>query len=178
VTEVWRDVPGFEGWYQASSLGRVRSVDRYINQCNNGTWCDVLYRGKILKPKVDKDGYERLNLRRLGMNAVHRIVALTFIPNPQAKPQVNHINGQRADNRVENLEWCTNSENHLHAHHVLGRICDNAPTKRTLVVKPDGTAVVFERAIEAARHIGVVKNAVYNAARAGTKTKGCRVYYV
>lgn len=178
MIEVWRDIPGYENCYQASNLGRVRSLDRYIAQLNNGTVCNVLYRGKVLKPAIDKDGYERLKLRSLKINAVHRIVALTFIPNPENKPQVNHINGNRADNRIENLEWCTNSENHIHAHRILGRTCDNAPTKRTKVVFPDGTEQLFERGIEAANALGVVKSAIYNAARAGTKTKGCRVYYV
>lgn len=103
VNETWKDIPGYENLYQISSTGRVKSLN---------------YRGtgkeKLLKPGLDKDGYYYVSLCKNGERKnfkVHRLVALTFIPNPDNKECVDHINGIRNDNRVENLRWCTVKEN-------------------------------------------------------------------
>lgn len=117
VKEIWKDVPGYEGLYQVSNLGRVRSLDRYIPHSLGGK---SFVKGRILsdKPRGKNGRYCRVILYRNGIHlgeSVHRIVAKTFIPNPDNKPQVNHINGIRTDNRVANLEWCTAKENDKHA---------------------------------------------------------------
>ena len=114
--EVWKDIPGYEGYYQASNMGRVRSVSR---RRMDGLWKT----GRVLKPDRLKDGYEQVALKvnkHTDYEKVHRLVALTFIANPEGKPQVNHKNGIKHDNMVENLEWMTCSENTLHAYRVLG----------------------------------------------------------
>jgi len=119
--EIWKPIKGYEKYYEVSTLGRVRSLDRI---CRNG----VRKSGKILKPNVLKDGYSQIALIvdcEKKYEKVHRLVALAFIDNPQNKPQVNHKNGIRHDNRMENLEWVTISENHRHAFDVLGK----KPTK-------------------------------------------------
>lgn len=102
--EIWKDVVGYEGLYQVSNLGKVRSLDRVVKR----GWC---YKGKLLTPTVNKDnGYLYVNLA--GKNkTVHRLVALAFIPNPENKPCVGHKDTNRQNAKASNLEWVTYSEN-------------------------------------------------------------------
>lgn len=109
--EIWKDIAGLEGMYQVSNKGRVRSL-RYKIYRKDGREC--WNRPKILKPMYMTSGYKYVYLG--GKNrSIHRLVATTFISNPEGKKQVNHINMDKHDNRVENLEWVTPSENQQHA---------------------------------------------------------------
>jgi hypothetical protein len=116
MEEVWKDVVGYEGLYQVSNIGRIKSVKRYANSKSNKLRSVP---EKIIKSKINKHGYECVQLHDDGARkhiTVHRVVALAFITNSCGKPQINHIDGIKTNNSVTNMEWCTNSENMIHAH--------------------------------------------------------------
>lgn len=177
MKEIWRTVRGC-AWLEASSTGRVRTLDRYVRQRNR--WGEVMWRrqyGRVLKQKADKDGYLHVSGKGLPTVVVSRLVALAFIKNPEGKPQVNHKDGDVANNRPINLEWATNSENHLHAYRVLNRTPPRNGCKPTELTSESGKRR-FDSATAAAKSLGVVKTAVMNAVRSGGLVQGCRAAYV
>lgn len=107
--EIWKDIEGYEGLYQVSDLGRVKSLIRY----HNTSW-------RILTPRLQHNGYLMVTLSKNNIKnqiSVHRLVAFTFISNPENKKCVNHKDGNKQNNTLANLEWVTNRENS--AHHFL-----------------------------------------------------------
>lgn len=113
----WQPIKGYEGYYEISNYGDVRSVTRVVSR--GGPTGDLVKPGKFRRAHVTPKGYLRLALVRDGSqrnHLVHRLVADAFIPNPDNKPEVNHRNGDKRDNRASNLEWATTSENQVHAY--------------------------------------------------------------
>lgn len=110
--KTWKDIEGFEGYYQISNCGNVRSLDRFDGIRN--------LKGKCLKQSLKQNGYLQVGLRKNGKRkwfSIHRLVAIHFIDNPEKKPQVNHIDCNKQNNNVNNLEWVTAKTNYKHAEH-------------------------------------------------------------
>lgn len=128
MDEIWKDVVGYEGLYKVSNMGRVKRLGKVINRIakdkregkrSQGSYEQVIIlKDKILKPQMKEKGYLVVGLVKDGKQKrifIHRLVAIAFIPNPNNKPEVNHLNGNKGDNRVDNLEWVTSEENNKHA---------------------------------------------------------------
>lgn len=140
--EIWKDINGYEGLYQVSSLGRVRSLDRLDR-------AGVFRKGKIIKSFTIPSGYNYVSLHKDGKKknkSIHRLVALAFLERTSDNLDVNHKNGDKDDNRASNLEWCTHSDNMKHA------VCTGLHIKfgqrKVLCVE---TGVIYDSAVEAAK---------------------------
>lgn len=110
--EIWKDIPGFEGQYQASSLGRIRSLDRYVSQkSRNGVEYSRFLQGQLLSITPGPRAYASVKLGKAGPHVVHRLVAHAFLGPQKNGMDVRHINGNARDNRLVNLCYGTRSEN-------------------------------------------------------------------
>lgn len=124
IEEIWKPIPNYDGFYEASNLGRIKTIPHKVKRGNTSIMC----KENITHGSLNVHGYMQITLSKNGNNTkfiFHRLIAKTFIPNPENKRTINHINGIKTDNRIENLEWATDSENNLHSFKVLGRIGGN-----------------------------------------------------
>lgn len=161
--EVWKDIKGYEGLYQVSNRGRVKSLERRVVGKNGNMY---YYHEKIKKACLMNHGYMVVDLHKNGKNKhayIHRLIAEYFIPNPENKPQINHKNGIRHDNRIENLEWVTCYENNKHMKEVLKTAYilppkygkDNPKSRRILQFTKEGKFIKsYETLTEAERCTG------------------------
>ena len=163
--EIWKDIEGYEG-YQVSNTGKVKSTRKKFGKQEQET---------ILKAKVIWTGYQRIGLvkdKKCRQFYIHRLVAQAFIPNPENKPIINHKNGDRTDNRVENLEWCTHAENSQASREVT-----SSDRYNSVKVK-DNQGNVFSSYRAAARFwnlsINTVKNDVLGKTHYTNTQKGSR----
>lgn len=157
--EVWKDIHGYEGLYQVSSYGNVRRI------CADGNY-------HILCNCIGKDNYYILKLCKEGVAHtfyVHRLVAGEFIENPYMHPQVNHLNGNKYDNRVTNLEWCTNKQNLEHSYRT------GLKKLRAVLQIDNQTGEIinhFRSTHEAGRFVSVTNSSISSACRSGHLCKG------
>lgn len=151
--EEWRDIQGYEGQYRISSKGRVFSVKR----------------NKMLKPCDNGHGYLFVNLymnSKPKQSKVHRLVAMAFIANPENKRQINHKDGNKRNNAMENLEWSTNSENGIHRYRVLKHT--NGAVKRPVICVDTG--IKYPSIADASRHTGLSANLICQVCLGHRKT--------
>lgn len=170
--EIWKDVIDYEGIYKVSDLGRIKS----LNYNSSG-------KEKIRELKTKESSYVVIILcsgsketYKRKSDRVHRLVAKAFIPNPKNKPAVNHINGIKNDNRLENLEWVTNSENELHAHRIglksspmKGKEGKNKREVKMYSLSGD-CIKVFDSAKQAGKHLGISASCITHACKGDSKT--------
>lgn len=162
----WKDIKGYEGKYQVSNLGEVRSLN--YGGTNNT---------KIMKSRTDCKGYKRIQLSKNGKPKtykVHRLVAIAFIPNPNSLPQVNHKNEVKDDNRASNLEWCTNKYNcnygtrsRRQGESIKG--VNNSQARKVMLVN---TGKIFNTVTEASNKYNVHRSAIAKCCRGEYKFAG------
>lgn len=158
MKEEWRDLPGFEGFYMVSNLGKVKSMI--------GKWKLAEH---ILKDFNIGRGYRYVTLSVHGERTnmlVHRAVALAFIKKPNTECEVNHKNGDKTDNRASNLEWVSHKRNIRHAINTLGA----TSTKKKVICIGDGS--IYDSISDAARWAGVGENKMSLAISSGAKIHG------
>lgn len=178
MQEQWKAIPGYEGLYEASTLGKIRSVYRYR---------------RVLKPMISSTGYERVDLfnnKKRKQYFVHRLVAMTFIPNPEGKPIVNHMDESKTNNHVDNLEWVTHIENCNYGTAIKRRTMHTDYSNRhsnanqiKAVSKPieqytkDGEFIQrWESASECSRKTGIPISSIRRSATGERKTAGGFVF--
>lgn len=150
IIEEWRDIPGFEGIYQVSNLGRIKSLSRTLWNGN----AFHQHQEIIMKPSLDCNGYYLVGLRKdkkYEYERVHRLVAKAFLPNPNGYRVVNHIDANRSNNHVSNLEWCTHKHN---THHAIKK---GNMDKMMCKVRVVETGVVYPSIHECARQLSKYK---------------------
>jgi hypothetical protein len=172
LEEIWKRVKGFEGFYEISNRGKVRSVDREISAGNTNRFA----KSRLLRSRVNNFGYDTVRLSRNG-NAktccLHRLIAEVFVENPENKPFVNHKNGIKTDNRVDNLEWVTHSENMIHAHKSGLYTSPYGANKKVVDIC---TGRKFESVKETAKFYGLPYSSCKNYLNGNRKNSTCLRY--
>lgn len=187
MKEQWKDISWYEWLYQVSNLWEVKSIDRKIYNKHNKSF--TLYKGKIIK-SWDSRWYRQIKLCRDWKTkhfSIHRLIGTYFIENPENKPHINHIDWNRSNNDIQNLEWCTHSENMAHSIHILwnktwlertnygkGKIWkDSTAWKPILQYNKDWTFIKkWDTLIEASKTLGINRCWISNCLWKRTETSG------
>lgn len=155
--EIWKTIEGYNGYYEVSNQGRVRSIDRYVTRKDGYKY---FLKGRILKQLTSKTGYKYLNLHPDSTHQnhvyVHRLVAQAFIENTSDLPEVNHKDEDKANNAVENLEWCSGKYNCNYGTHKmhLRRLRNREGSSRAVLLLSPNAFCIFKSVNEAARFTG------------------------
>lgn len=176
--EEWKPVGGYEGIAEVSNLGRVRTLDRVLFVKRGEKLFERKLKGRVLKGSRYSNGYIGVKFSLNGRgHLVHRLVGFAFVSNdsPATKTQINHKNGDRLDNRAENLEWVTCSENHKHSYRHLSR--KQHALQETVKMEKDGEVLFFESCLSASKSFGVSPGSIASAATRNHKCKGWVVTY-
>ena len=181
--EVWKDVVGYEGLYKVSNLGRVRSLDKEIIITGVQKHpVKGIKKGKIFNPSQNPQGYYSTTLhkdKKIKLVRVHRLVAMAFIPNPENKPYIDHINTIKTDNRVQNLRWVTQKENCnnelTRKHNSESKIGKKYSEERKMNMRENSslkmrvmcveTGIIYKSAMEAGRQTGIPQGNISSACR-------------
>ena len=176
MNEIWKDIEGYEGLYQVSNLGRVRSLGRdIVRRTRYGTMAPYHINGRVLKPLHSQGDYCYVHLfDKDGTSTnhkVHRLVAMAFVPNPDNLNEVNHIDEDKDNNRADNLEWCKHVDNCNH-----GTRNERSKTKRSKPVQQldaEGNVVAeYPSTIEAERETGTNRYQIRMCCNGKYKTAG------
>lgn len=167
MEEIWKNIQGYEGLYQVSNLGRIKSLN--YNHKNIE---------KILKYGIDTSGYKVVNLWKDGKGktkTIHRLVAIHFISNPNNYPVINHIDENKQNNNITNLEWCTYKYNINYSSrdgHAISERMKNNNNAIKKKVKCITTGEVFDAVIEAARKYNIDRSSISKACKGKMKYTG------
>ena len=171
VSELWKDIPKYDGLYQINIYGEVRSLERKVLGAKGQ--CQRIAYGKIKKQTLRANGYYAVGLwkdNKQKIEYIHRLVAIVFIPNPNNLSEINHIDGNKTNNKIENLEWCDGSHNVQHAY-------DTGLNSKAKKILCKETGVIFRSGSEAARWLGEPSLQPSISACARGVSQSCRGYH-
>lgn len=176
MEEIWKDIPGYEGLYQASNLGQIRSLDRTVEYVKHYSDRDVKavhkFKGRVLK-QTFTSGYLGVLLSVDGKTKdvlVHRLVASTFVENFDSKPQVDHKDGDRTNNRADNLIWVTSKENHANTISKGKHTCQQL-FKQKKIIDVD-TGEIFDSMLSAENKYNIPRGRISSAIKSNQRVYG------